>query len=85
MLNNGRVGQIYNVSSGVELSNNEIVEKILLILNKPSYLIEYVNDRLGHDYRYGTSTLKIEKELNWKAKHNFNLIFPAFIKKYINL
>ena len=69
---NGKEGEIYNISNGFELSNNEVVKKILNILNKPESLIKYVDDRLGHDFRYGIDISKIMNELHWKPKHIFN-------------
>lgn len=65
----GESGEIYNISSGNELKNIEIVEKILDSMQKPKSLIEYVEDRPGHDMRYSLNSSKIEKELGWKPKH----------------
>lgn len=66
--NKGRAGQVYNIGSGQEARNIEIVEFILEQLNKPKDLISYVEDRLGHDFRYAIDASKIETELGWKPK-----------------
>ncbi len=71
ILEKGRAGEIYNVGSGEERENIEVVRKILLLLQKPLDLIEFVRDRPGHDFRYALSCEKIEKELSWKAKTKF--------------
>lgn len=64
----GRKGEIYNIGSGQEARNIEIVEFILNELDKPKTLISYVEDRLGHDFRYAINPHKIETELGWKPK-----------------
>lgn len=64
----GRKGEVYNIGSGQEARNIEIVEFILDQLNKPKTLIGYVEDRLGHDFRYAINPSKIESELGWKPK-----------------
>ena len=64
----GKPGEIYNVSGKCEYSNIEIIETILNQLKKPKDLIYYVNDRLGHDFRYSMDLNKISKELKWEAK-----------------
>ena len=66
--NKGRAGQVYNIGSGQEARNIEIVEFILEQLSKPKDLIGYVEDRLGHDFRYAINADKIEKELGWKPE-----------------
>ena len=64
----GRKGEVYNIGSGQEARNIEIVEFILNELDKPKSLIGYVEDRLGHDFRYAINPHKIETELGWKPK-----------------
>jgi dTDP-glucose 4,6-dehydratase len=73
---NGKSGESYNISADNELSNIQIVEKILEILNKPKDLIHYVEDRPGHDERYSLSSSKLQNELSWKPEKNF--------EKYLN-
>lgn len=84
VLENGKPGEIYNISSSNELSNMTIVKKILKILNKPEDLIIFVEDRPGHDLRYSLDSSKIRSELNWKPKHTFNSALKETVKWYVN-
>ena len=69
VLERGERGEIYNVSSGEEKTNLEVVSEILRIMDKPD-LIEFVEDRPGHDIRYSLDSSKV-RELGWKPKHSF--------------
>ncbi len=71
VIKKGRVGEIYNIGSGEERRNIDVVRSILNILGKPQSLIRFVKDRPGHDFRYSLNTEKIEKEIGWKAKTRF--------------
>jgi hypothetical protein len=53
---NGRSGEVYNIGGGRELSNNEITSLILEAMGANKSSIEYVEDRKGHDFRYGIDT-----------------------------
>lgn len=66
IIHNGRVGETYNVGSGVEKSIEEISDFILEVLEKPQQLKTYVPDRPGHDCRYLLDSEKILHELGWK-------------------
>ena len=66
VMTKGRIGQIYNIGGSWELANIEIVEEILDILDKPTSLIKYVEDRPGHDWRYAMDTTKICAETDWE-------------------
>lgn len=68
ILEKGKVGQIYNLGSGQERRNIEVVKEILKILNKSEKLVEFVGDRPGHDFRYRLNSEKVYKEIGWKAK-----------------
>ncbi|MGC8912035.1 MAG: dTDP-glucose 4,6-dehydratase [Nitrososphaeria archaeon] len=83
VLFNGRAGEIYNVSSGNELTNIHVVEKILDLLNKPRNLIEFVEDRPGHDIRYSLNSNKIFRELGWKPRHRFEDALKSTIEWYV--
>ncbi len=67
----GAVGEIYNVGSGIERKNIEVVKAILSLLCKPESLIQFIKDRPGHDYRYSVSTEKIESDIGWQPKTSF--------------
>lgn len=67
----GKLGEVYNVGSGLEKRNIDVVEAILRQVNKSSDLIVFVKDRPGHDYRYRLNSHKIKNELHWNAKVDF--------------
>ena len=71
ILINGKSGQAYNISANNEISNIQIVNKILEIMDKSDDLIEFVEDRPGHDQRYSLDSSKIKNELGWSTKINF--------------
>ena len=72
VLLNGKSGESYNISANNEIDNLTIIKKILTIMNKPLDLIEFVEDRPGHDFRYSLDSSKIRAELNWSQKVNFD-------------
>lgn len=82
VLLHGKDGEVYNVGGRTEISNIEIVRKILHILGKPESLISYVKDRPGHDRRYAMDTSKIEKELGWKIAVDFEEGLRETVKWY---
>ena len=71
VLINGKAGQAYNISANNEISNVQIVHKILEIMGKSNDLIEFVEDRPGHDQRYSLDSSKIKNEFGWSTKINF--------------
>jgi dTDP-glucose 4,6-dehydratase len=88
----GRVGESYNIGGRNERSNLRVVETIcdtldeLMPMNSGSRrsLITFVGDRPGHDLRYAIDASKIENELGWRAKHNFDSGLRATIEWYMN-
>jgi dTDP-glucose 4,6-dehydratase len=72
VLEKGGIGEVYNIGSGQERRNIEVVRRILSILGKSETLIEYVQDRPGHDFRYSLNTDKIKNELGFEAKTDFD-------------
>jgi len=84
VLENGTAGQIYNVSAGNEIANIEIVKKIIALLKKPEDLITYVEDRPGHDTRYSLDSTKIQTELGWKPKANFEQALNSTVQWYLD-
>ncbi len=72
IIHKGKNGNIYNIGGHNERTNLEVVKTILRELNKSESLIKYVKDRKGHDMRYAIDPTKIEKELGWKPKYNFD-------------
>ena len=79
----GKPGQIYNITAYNEITNKTIVEKILNLLEKPLSLIEYVEDRPGHDKRYSINCSKIENDIGWKPKYRFDSALEETVQWYI--
>ncbi len=71
VIDKGKVGEIYNVGSDDEYENLQVVKKILIYLNKPFDLIEFVHDRPSHDFRYSLNYDKI-KELGYLPSYKFD-------------
>ena len=67
----GKRGESYNISANNEIDNLVVVKKILEIMNKPDNLIEFVEDRPGHDLRYSLDSTKASDQLGWKIKTSF--------------
>ena len=78
----GENGQIYNIGSGIEKNNREIMEEVLNMLNKPHALIQSVADRPGHDFRYSLDTDKLHQQLNWQPQTDFNQGIAKTIRWY---
>ena len=84
VLHNGKMGDIYNIGGNNEKENIEIVRIILKYLNRSNDLIEFVEDRLGHDKRYAIDSTKIKSELGWKPKYTFDNGIKKTIDWYLN-
>jgi dTDP-glucose 4,6-dehydratase len=80
---NGKSGGVYNITAYEEISNKTIVEKILDIMDISHEMIEYVPDRPGHDKRYSVDSSKLEKELEWKPKYNFDEALKKTVTWYL--
>jgi dTDP-glucose 4,6-dehydratase len=73
ILNDGKIGETYNVGGNCEKTNLDIINDICKVLNVDSKdYISFVQDRKGHDFRYAIDNSKINKELNWYPKISFN-------------
>lgn len=72
IIREGQVGEVYNIGGDTEKTNIDVVQSILHILNKPESLIEYVEDRKGHDLRYAIDASKLNMSLSWKPKYDFD-------------
>ncbi|WP_366293075.1 dTDP-glucose 4,6-dehydratase [Paenibacillus sp. AN1007] len=84
VIHQGKSGEIYNIGGNNERTNIHIVETVLQQLGKPTTLIQYVQDRLGHDRRYGIDPTKLQTELGWKPVHNFETGIQETIQWYLN-
>jgi dTDP-glucose 4,6-dehydratase len=82
LLDRGNYGEIYNIGGENERTNLEITEKILRILKRDDSLIEHVQDRPGHDFRYSLDCSKI-KALGWKPGHSFDEGLEDTLRWYV--
>ena len=80
----GTIGQIYNLGGHSERSNLDVIKTILRQMNKSEDLIEYVEDRPGHDLRYAIDSSKVEQELGWNLTYNFEEGIKETIDWYLN-
>ena len=79
----GKPGEIYNISGGNEISNIDLVKKILSILDKPEKLIKLVKNRPGHNKRVSLNSTKAEKQLFWQPKHTFEESLKNTVQWYV--
>ncbi len=68
VLHRGKLGEIYNVGTGSEMTNIEMTRVVLETLGKSESLIKHVADRPGHDRRYALDVSKL-RALGWKCHH----------------
>ncbi|NDY43372.1 dTDP-glucose 4,6-dehydratase [Dissulfurirhabdus thermomarina] len=71
-LERGRDGEVYNLGGRCELTNLEVVRRVLAAVGRPESLITHVADRPGHDRRYAMATAKAEAELGWRPEIPFD-------------
>jgi len=83
VLNEGKAGEVYNISAGNEISNIDIAKNILSLLKKPESLIAFVEDRPGHDLRYSLDSTKTRSTLGWKPRFSFAEAFESTVKWYV--
>ena len=81
ILHKGRVGEVYNIGAREEISNIDLVKRILTILGKPYELITYVEDRLGHDRRYAINSSKLER-LDWRPEYTMEDTLEMIVQWY---
>ncbi|HUS69826.1 MAG TPA: dTDP-glucose 4,6-dehydratase [Anaerolineae bacterium] len=81
MLQKGRDGEVCNVGADRELTNLELTETILGMLGKPRSLIQFVEDRPGHDRRYSLDSSKIH-ELGWQPRFRFEEALEGTVRWY---
>ena len=92
ILENGRIGEKYNIGSNEERTNIEIVSLICEIMDLEfpskkvgSYkeLINFVEDRPSHDFRYAVNSTKIREELGWNEKYDLKTGLVKTVKWYL--
>ena len=87
----GKIGDSYNIGGNTELRNIDLVHQLIALTDKELNrsigssldLIEFVADRLGHDYRYAIDTSKITAELGWQPDTPFNKGLETTVKYYL--
>ena len=84
IIDNGKSQKSYNISAHNNITNIEIVKKILNLMDCSDDLIEFVDDRPGHDLRYGLNSSKIRNELEWSESVNFEDGLKETINWYMN-
>jgi dTDP-glucose 4,6-dehydratase len=90
VINNGRLGEVYNVGGHNERTNITIVKTVINYINVhvdkevTENLIKYVADRKGHDLRYGIDPTKIKKELGWYPETTFDVGIVKTIQWYLD-
>jgi len=85
IMHKGKVGEVYNVGADNEWANIDLARKILEIMGKSESLLQFVQDRPGHDRRYALSAAKIRKEFGWQPEKSFDLGLRETIYNYSNL
>lgn len=81
VLHEGKLGEVYNIGTGREMENLEMVEILLDELDKPRSLIRHVRDRPGHDRRYSLNIDKITA-LGWQPRHSPEEAIRATVRWY---
>ena len=84
VLEKGERREVYNISAGEEKTNLEVVKTILRLMGKDEDLMEFVEDRPGHDIRYSLDSTKIREQLGWKPKHRFEEGIKKTVEWYLN-
>jgi len=93
VLKRGRVGESYNIGARCERTNIEVVQRLCTILDRlrprPSVqphrnLINLVTDRPGHDQRYAMDPTKIERELGWSCRTDFDSGLEETVRWYLD-
>lgn len=84
VLMKGKRGEIYNIGGGRELANLELTSIILKKMDRDESSISYVEDRLGHDFRYSVSFSKISEELGYAPLVPFEAGIDATIEWYMS-
>jgi dTDP-glucose 4,6-dehydratase len=84
VLREGAPGAAYNVGADNERENLDVVQAILERLGKPRDLIRHVEDRPGHDRRYGIDTTRIREELGWQPRRDWRQTLDETIDWYVS-
>ena len=80
----GKGGEVFNFGGDTEITNISLVTQILEIMNGSESLIEFVEDRKGHDFRYSVNFDKASSLLSWSPKTNFKDGLKLTVDWYLN-
>lgn len=83
VLHNGKIGEVYNIGAGNEKPNIWITKKLIELVGRDESYIQPVADRPGHDRRYSVDCTKIQKELGWKPKTDFESALRKTVQWYM--
>lgn len=83
IIENGNIGEIYNIGGDIEIKNIDLTRFLLDYFSKDDSYLNFVTDRLGHDFRYSLNSDKI-KQLGWKCYIDFKNGIKDTIKWYEN-
>lgn len=83
VLHKGALGEVYNIGTGIDVTNMKMVETLLDELGKPRELIKHVTDRPGHDRRYSLNVDKI-KALGWEPRHSPEEAIRKSVRWYVD-
>ncbi len=81
VLRKGETGEIYNIGAGNEVTNRELTGKLLALCGADESMIEYVEDRLGHDRRYSIDTAKV-RALGWEPARRLEEALEETVEWY---
>ena len=83
VLHRGKLGEVYNLGTGVETRNIDMARVILDLLGKPLDLLQYITDRPGHDRRYSLNVDKMHA-LGWRSSHTFAQAIEKTVRWYVD-
>jgi dTDP-glucose 4,6-dehydratase len=81
VLRKGAIGEIYNIGAGNETPNRVLVDKLLALLGAGEDMVDYVEDRLGHDRRYSVDITRVT-ELGWQKQRSLDEALEATVEWY---
>lgn len=84
IIRKGKIGETYCLGGENEVANIDITKKILEIMKHDHDMIEYVEDRKGHDFRYAINIAKARREFGWEPKIDFEEGLKKTIEWYQN-
>jgi dTDP-glucose 4,6-dehydratase len=83
IIEKGKPGEAYNIPSEYEMTNLDLVTKVLDMLDKPHDLIKFVPQRPAHDWQYPLDSTKIKRDLKWEMVHKFDDAVKSTIDWYV--